>query len=76
MIKQRWQALHPRVRRILLTGAALEGLLKLAALIDLVRRPSAQIRGSKARWAAAIVLLNSAGAIPLAYFRRGRRSVG
>ena len=76
MIKQRWQALSPRVRRLILTGAALEGLLKVVAIIDLIRRPPAQIRGSKARWAAAIVLLNSGGAIPVAYFRKGRHPNG
>jgi hypothetical protein len=76
VIKKRWRALSPGVRRIILTAAALDGLLKTAALTDLIRRPSAQIRGSKTRWAAAIVLLNSGGALPLIYFRRGRRSTG
>lgn len=76
VIKQKWQALSPRVRRLVLAAAAVEGLLKIAAIADLIRRPSAQIRGSKARWAAAIVLLNSGGAVPVAYFRKGRHADG
>jgi hypothetical protein len=71
--KQRWNELSPRTRRRIIVGATLEGLLKVAALSDLVRRPAAQIRGSKRRWAAAIVLINSVGAVPLAYLVRGRR---
>jgi hypothetical protein len=57
---------------IVVTGA-FEGVLKVAALIDLARRPSADVRGPKSRWAAAITLINSAGAVPLLYFRYGRR---
>jgi hypothetical protein len=47
--------------------------LKLAALIDLARRPSSHVRGSKAKWAAAVALINAFGAAPLAYFAWGRR---
>ena len=73
MAKQKWNELSPRARRLILIGATFEGSLKVAALIDLVRRPAAEIRGTKARWAAAIVLINSVGAVPIAYFLRGRR---
>jgi hypothetical protein len=71
--KKRWSELSPRTRRLIIVGGSFEGLLKMAALIDLRRRPAAQIRGGKARWAAAIVLINSVGLVPLAYFIRGRR---
>jgi hypothetical protein len=54
-------------------AGAIEGSLKIAALIDLARRPASEIRGSKPRWAAALVLVNSVGAVPIAYFARGRR---
>jgi hypothetical protein len=37
------------------------------------RRPTADVRGSKARWATAIVVVNSAGAVPIGYFLVGRR---
>jgi hypothetical protein len=50
-----------------------EGLLKVAALIDLVRRPASQVRGPKRRWAFAVVLTNSLGLVPLAYLVAGRR---
>lgn len=73
MAKKRWNDLSPRTRRLIVLGAAFEGTLKIAALIDLARRPASQIRGSKPRWAAAIALSNSAGAVPIAYLLRGRR---
>jgi hypothetical protein len=52
--------------------SAVEALLKIVALIDLARRPSGEIRGSKAAWAAAVSLINSLGAVPIAYFIWGR----
>lgn len=70
---QRWKALTPRTRRLVLMGAGGEGALKVAALVDLYRRPSEQVKGPKALWAVAITLVNSAGALPVAYFLRGRR---
>jgi hypothetical protein len=71
--RKRWNELDPRVRRLIVVSGAFEGVLKIAALIDLCRRPSADVRGSKARWAMAITLINSAGAVPVVYFRYGRR---
>jgi hypothetical protein len=71
--RKRWQDLSPRTRRLIIAGGAVEGSLKIAALIDLARRPSSRIRGSKLGWAVAITLVNSAGAVPIAYFTRGRR---
>ena len=68
----RWNELSPRRRRFLVICAAMEGVLKVAALVDLARRPPERIRGPKWRWATAITLINSLGAVPLAYFRYGR----
>jgi hypothetical protein len=70
-----WSDLSPRARRLLIAGAAAEGLLKLAVLVDLKRRPSSEVRGPKRAWALAMVV-NSAGAIPIAYFTVGRRRRG
>ena len=72
MAPQHWNDLRPRTRRLLIAGAGLEGILKVAALIDLKRRPSSEVRGPKRAWALAMVI-NSAGAIPIAYFAFGRR---
>ncbi len=72
-VKQRWNDLSPRVRRLIAIAAALEGALKLAALIDIRRRPAAAIRGRKAVWALTVSAVNSFGLAPLAYFRFGRR---
>jgi hypothetical protein len=71
--KQHWNDLNPKVRRNLLIAAGVEGALKAAALVDLARRPQHEVRGSKGRWAAALVLVNSGGVLPLFYFARARR---
>lgn len=71
--KKRWNELSIGTRRLIIVAATFEGLLKIAALIDLARRPADEVRGSKAKWATAIGLVNSAGALPLYYFARGRR---
>jgi hypothetical protein len=73
MARRRWSDLSERSRRLILAGAVAEGALKIAALADLVRRPAGEVRGRKWAWAVALVLVNSAGALPLGYFRFGRR---
>jgi hypothetical protein len=71
--KRRWSDLSVRSRRLIVVAAVVEGVLKLAALVDLRRRPAAQVRGSKWAWATLVVLVNSVGAAPIAYFVWGRR---
>jgi hypothetical protein len=73
-LKKRWEELSLRARRLIIIAATLEGVFKFAALIDLARRPVDEVRGSKAMWATAIVVVNSVGALPLYYFARGRRT--
>jgi len=70
---RKWSDLSPRTRRLLVVAGAIEGVLKIAALIDLARRPSNEVRGSKAGWAVAVSLINALGAVPIAYFAWGRR---
>jgi hypothetical protein len=70
---RRWSDLSERTRRLLVVGAVVEGMLKLAALNDLRRRPAAEVHGRKWVWAVVVTLANSAGLVPLAYFRFGRR---
>jgi hypothetical protein len=74
--KKKWNELSSRTRRLIIAGSVFEGLLKVAALIDLARRPAAEVRGSKLRWALAVTLVNSVGAVPGAYFAYGRRRSG
>ncbi|HET8603507.1 MAG TPA: hypothetical protein VFM09_06225 [Marmoricola sp.] len=73
MAKRRWSDLSERTRRLIVLTGAVEGALKAAALVDLRRRPAEEVRGSKKVWAVAIVLVNSAGALPIGYFALGRR---
>jgi hypothetical protein len=73
---RKWRDLSERSRRLIMVAAAIEGFLKIAALIDIKRRPASQIRGSKWLWAAIVTLVNSCGAAPLSYFVFGRRRQG
>lgn len=71
--RKRWSELDPRLRQAIIVGGSVEAGLKIAALIDLAQRPSRDIKGSKARWAVALVLINSGGVLPIVYLLRGRR---
>jgi hypothetical protein len=71
--KKKWSDLSPGVKRLILVGGAVDGTLKVAALVDLARRPASEIRGSKVAWATAITVINSVGVVPVVYFVRGRR---
>ncbi len=71
--RRRWSDLSKRTRILLVTVAVVDGSLKVAALIDIQRRPASQIRGRKWMWAAAVALVNSAGVLPVSYFVFGQR---
>jgi hypothetical protein len=73
---RRWSDLSERNRRLLTIAAVVEGLLKIAALVDLTRRPAAAIRGRKWVWATVVTLANSVGVVPISYFLFGRRREG
>jgi hypothetical protein len=71
--RQQWNDLSERNRKLLITMAVAEGILKLVALIDIKRRPASQIRGPKWMWASVVTIVSSAGVIPISYFIFGRR---
>ena len=73
MANKKWNELSPRTRQLIIAGGVFEGILKVAALVDLARRPASEVRGSKVRWTLAVTLINSVGAVPVAYFAYGRR---
>ena len=73
MPTQQWSDLSERTRRLLITAAVADAALRIAALIDIRRRPAVQIRGRKRVWAAVVALVNSAGVVPISYFIFGRR---
>ena len=72
-MSRRWSDLDPRTRKVLVAAGTVDAVLRVVALADLARRPAGEVRGSKRRWAAALVVVNSAGVLPLAYLLRGRR---
>ena len=74
--RRQWSDLGEGTRRLLVSAAVVEGILKVAALIDLKRRPANQIRGPKWIWAAVVAVVSSAGVVPISYFVFGRRQPG
>jgi Phospholipase_D-nuclease N-terminal len=70
MKRQRWKDLSRRQQAAIGAAGLVQLLLLGATLVDLSRRPGAQVRGSKKAWAAA-AFVNFVG--PLAYFAFGRR---
>lgn len=70
---KKWSDLSARTRKLLITAAVAEGTLRVAALIDIKRRPASQIRGRKWMWASVVAVVNSAGVVPISYFVFGRR---
>jgi hypothetical protein len=71
--RRQWSDLSQRTRRLLIGAGVAEGMLKVAALIDLKRRPATQVRGPKWIWATVLALVGSAGVLPISYFVLGRR---
>jgi hypothetical protein len=71
--RRQWSDLSDRTRRLLTITAVGEGILKLAALIDLKRRPANHVRGPKWLWATVLTIVSSAGVVPISYFVFGRR---
>jgi len=73
MAAKQWSDLDERTRGLLIAAAVTDVTLRIAALIDIKRRPASQIRGPKWAWATAVAIVNSAGILPTSYFVFGRR---
>jgi hypothetical protein len=73
MAPQRWSDLSERSRKLIIAAGIVDVTLRIAALIDIKRRPASQIRGRKGLWAAVVAVVNSAGVLPVSYFLFGRR---
>ena len=68
--RKKWSELSDRNRRLITILGVIEGVLLVATLVDIRRRPADQIKGSKRMWTA-IAFVNIIG--PIAYFAFGRR---
>jgi hypothetical protein len=71
--RKQWSDLSERNRKLLIAVGVVEGCLKIAALIDIKRRPASQIRGPKWLWATVVSIVSSAGLLPISYFVLGRK---
>jgi hypothetical protein len=70
MQPKQWQDLTDRQKRGIVLLGAFQLALLVAALIDIRRRPAAEINGSKRLWTM-VVFINGIG--PIAYFVFGRK---
>jgi hypothetical protein len=68
---RKWSDLSEGQRRAIIVGTAVEVILTTVALVDLARRPRAQVRGPKALWALGCAV-QPVG--PIAYLAFGRRN--
>jgi len=73
MPSRQWSDLSENTRRLIIAAGVADGVLRVAALIDIIRRPASQIRGRKPVWAVAVTIVSSAGLLPISYFVFGRR---
>ncbi len=71
--KKQWSELDERTRRLIIITAATDITLRVAALIDIKRRPASEINGRRWLWATAMAVISSAGIAPIVYFVFGRR---
>jgi hypothetical protein len=69
-MKKKWSDLSDRQRAFVVVGGAVEVVLTAVALADLARRPSEQVKGSKALWALGC-FVQPIG--PITYLTLGRR---
>jgi hypothetical protein len=68
--KKRWRDLTSGQRAAILAASAVELVLTTTALVDLARRPGAQVRGPKPLWVLGC-FVQPVG--PIAYLALGRR---
>lgn len=73
MERKSWSDLDSKQQAGVVALAVVELLLTTAALVDLARRPAAQVRGPKAAWALG-AFIQPVG--PIAYFAAGIRRQG
>ena len=71
--RQQWDDLSPARRMLVVTVGVVDAGLRAWALIDLKNRPVDEVNGPKAVWALALTVVSSAGLLPAAYLRFGRR---
>lgn len=68
-----WKRLSSAQRTAVVCVAAVDVGLRAWALVDLVKRPAADVKGPKAAWALGLSFVSSAGLLPSAYLLAGRR---
>lgn len=69
--KKSWSDLSPIQQKTIVAAGAAEAVITAIAVVDLVRRPKASVRGPKVLWLLGFAV-QPVG--PLLYFKKGRRA--
>lgn len=72
MQRRRWSDLSRRQQGLTVAAGAIELALTTVSLVDIARRPAAEVRGPKGLWVLAF-LVQPVG--PIGYLMKGRRRV-
>ena len=71
--QDRWAAMDPTRRRLVVAVGVVDAGLRAWALVDLRNRAADEVAGPKAVWGLALTVVSSAGLLPAAYLLLGRR---
>ena len=69
--KKTWSDFTPAQQKAMVAAGALEAVVTTVALVDLIRRPKARVRGPKVLW---LLTLAVQPVGPIAYLKAGRRT--
>lgn len=73
MASKKWSDLSAPARAAIISIGVVDAAGRVAALVDLARRPQSRVRGKKAIWATGLAIVSSSGILPAVYFARGRK---
>jgi hypothetical protein len=69
--KKSWSDLSAAQQKVIIAAGAAEAVITTVAVVDLIRRPKARVRGPKVLWLLTFAV-QPVG--PLAYLKKGRRA--
>ncbi len=72
--REQWEQMSASQRGGFAVVATVDLALRAWSLVDLARRPDAEVHGKKWWWGAGLTLVNSAGVLPATYLLWGRRA--
>ena len=72
-VRKKFENLPGWLKAIMAVGGTADVVLRVVAMIDIIKRDATEINGPKKVWIPALSAVSSMGILPAAYFRWGRR---